>query len=91
MTNQYLVSMPADMLGILRVCEEVDVNFVHLMRFVAVNLMSLPETRITNEESVDLILSDVLEKEVRGSCVINVRSLRIGGDSGYDLRSVLGL
>jgi hypothetical protein len=61
------------------------------MRFVGVNLQSLPETRILNGNTMSTILSDVLETDVDDTVILNIRSLKIGGESGYDLRSIVKL
>lgn len=90
-TQDYLVAIPASVIGCLSTCEQLDVNYIKHMRFVGVNLQSLPETRIQNGATIDTIVSDVLGAQVRGSVVVNVKSLKIGGDSVYDLRSIVKL
>lgn len=91
LTMPYIVSVPSSVVGILRTCEQLDNNYVGLMRFVGVNLQSLPETRILNGNTMAAILSDVLESNVEETVILNIRSLKIGGESGYDLRSVIDL
>ena len=89
--QNYIVAVPSSVIGILKTAEEIDTNYVHLMRFVGVNLQSLPETRILNSKTMDTIFSDVLEKKIHKSVIVNIRSLKIGGDAGYDLRSIIDL
>lgn len=88
-TQRFVVALPASVIGCLRTCENLDSNYAHLAKFVAVNFQQLPETRILNSHTVDEILSDVLEQDISGSDVVNVYSLQIGGESSYDLRSIL--
>lgn len=88
-TQKFVVAFPSCIIGVLRTCEQLDSNYLHLAKFVAVNLQQLPETRILNNRTVDEILSDVLEEPIKGSNIVNIDSLRIGGESGYDLRSII--
>lgn len=88
-TQNCIVAMPATILGCLRVSEEIDTHFIDHMQFVGVNLQQLPETRILNSTTIDTVLSDVLETPIKGSTIVNVYSLRIGGDASYDLRSII--
>lgn len=89
-TQKCIVAVQSSIIGLLRVAEQVDTHFIDFMQFVGVNLQQLPETRILNSDTVDTVLSDVLEAEVRGSSIVNVYSLKIGGDATYDLRSIVG-
>ena len=91
LTMPYIVCVPSSVIGILRTCEQLDNNYVKLMRFVGVNLQSLPETRILNGNTMATILSDVLETVVEEAVILNIRSLKIGGEAGYDLRSIVDL
>lgn len=91
LTTPYIVCVPSSVLGILRTCEQLDSNYISLMHFVGVNLMALPETRIVNGNTMATILSDILETDVEETVILNVRSLKIGGESGYDLRSIIDL
>lgn len=90
-TVPHIVCVPSSVLGILKTCEQLDSNYVRLMKFVGVNLQALPETRILNGNTLSTILSDVLETEINDTVILNVRSLKIGGESGYDLRSITDL
>lgn len=91
LTMPYIVCVPSSVIGILRTCEQLDNNYVKLMRFVGVNLQSLPETRVLNGNTMATILSDVLETVVEEAVILNIRSLKIGGEAGYDLRSIVDL
>jgi hypothetical protein len=91
LTLPYTVVIPASVVGILKTCEQLDSNYTHLMRFVGVNLQSLPETKILNGNTMATILSDVLEIPISKATILNVRSLKIGGEAGYDLRSIIDL
>lgn len=90
-TMPYIVTLPASITGILQTCESLDANYTNLQRFVGINLGSIPEMRILNSKTMATILSDVLETEVKDPVIFNVKSLRIGGDDGYDLRSIIGI
>lgn len=91
LTQSYIVALPSSVIGALQTCEQLDANYVPYMRFVGVNLQSLPETKILNGKTLETILSDVLERKVHSAVIVNIRTLRIGGDAGYDLRSVIDL
>lgn len=91
LTSQYIVAVPASVLGILRTCESLDTNYTKYMKFVGVNLMELPETRVLSGRTMGKILSDVLETTIQDASILNIRTLRIGGEDGYDLRSALNL
>lgn len=91
LTSPYIVCMPSSVVGILRTCEQLDTSYTSLMRFVGVNLGALPETRICNGNTLSTILSDVLETDECKAVILNIKSLRIGGEDGYDLRSILNL
>lgn len=90
-TAPYIVSLPTNLPELLKSCEELDGSYVNWMRFVGVNLQSLPETQILNGNTMATILSDVLETKVPETLILNVYSLKIGGEAGYDLRRVIEL
>lgn len=91
LTVPHIVCVPASVIGILRTSEQLDSGYIRMMKFVGVNLGSLPETRIRNGNTMATILSDVLESDVGEVPVINIGSLKIGGESGYDLRSTVNV
>ena len=86
---EFIVAMRSSVPGILEACEQIDPSFAHLANFVGVNFQSLPETKIVSGHQINLILKDVLNVNKISSEVINISTLKIDGDSGYDLRSVL--
>lgn len=90
-TSTYIACLPTNIPGLLKSCEELDGSYVNWMRFVGVNLQFLPETQILNGNTMATILSDVLETTVPETLILNVRSLRIGGEAGYDLRRFVEL
>lgn len=90
-TSRYIVAVPATMVGILKTCEQLDASYVHLMHFVGVNTWDLPVTKILNGNAMAAILADVLEAPIKNTTILNVRSLIIGGEDGYDLRSIIDL
>ena len=89
-TTTSIIAVPASVIGILQSCEKLEYLQLKYMRFVGVNLQQLPETRILNSKTLNTILSDLLEADVHNSTILNIRSLRIGGDENfYDLRSII--
>lgn len=90
-TSPFVVAVPSNIIGCLQVCEQLDANYVHLMKFVGVNLQQLPETAILNGKTLHTILSDILEMDVGECTIVNIRTLQIGGDETYDLRSIIEL
>ena len=88
-TAEYTVAIRASVPGILSACEQLDPSFSHLANFVGVNFQSIPETKITSGTQISMIVADVLNIPRPDVVVLNISSLRIGGESGYDLRSVL--
>jgi hypothetical protein len=91
LTVPHIVAVPASVIGILKTCEQLDNNYIRLMRFVGVNLQALPETRILNGKTMEKILSDILGTKISNAPILNIRSLRIGGEDIYDLRSIIDL
>ena len=89
-TEPYIAVFPSTMIGILQMANSIDVNTVNNARFVGMDFCQLKELRIGNSESVAVILKDVLELQDVNVQLVAVNSLRIGGDSTYDLRSIIG-
>ena len=89
MTESYIAVFPANMLGILKMTEELNLTTVKRATFVGVDINQLPELVIDNTEIVQSVMRDVLELDDVTVQLINVQSLEIGGDSLYDLRSIL--
>ncbi len=89
-TTTSIIAVPASVIGVLQSCEKLEYIQLKFMRFVGVNLQQLPETRILNSKTLDTMLSDLLEASISGSTIVNISTLRIGGDeSFYDLRSII--
>lgn len=85
----YTVVMPATVVGVLKACEELETLYIDNANFVGVNLQSLPQIAISSSTQIETIIKDVLNVSSAPSSIVNIKSLTIGGDSGYDLRSVL--
>lgn len=89
-TTMSIIAIPSSVIGVLQSCEKLEYVQLKYMRFVGVNLQQLPETRILNSATLDTMLSDLLEANVKGSTILNIYTLRIGGDENfYDLRSII--
>lgn len=88
-TSPYVVAVPTTLPGILQACERIDPVFAHYANFVGINLKSLPEIRLNNSKAMGTIISDILGVEKVNSIILNVSTLKIGGESGYDLGSIL--
>ena len=81
------IVVPANVLGVLKTSEQIDRNYLDLVRFVGVNLGYLQETNIPSSESLSTILQDVLERKGISALVVNVLSLHLKGEP-YDLKPV---
>lgn len=89
-TEKYTAVFPSTVIGILHMAECMDVTTVHNAHFVGMNINQLSELLIPNSKSVSTIIKDVLEIADADVQIISVNSLKIGGDSTYDLRSIIG-
>lgn len=88
-TEKYIVTFPATIIGVLQMASQLTITTVHNATFVGVDINQLPELVIDNTQVVKTILGDLLEMDNINVQLINVQSLKIGGDSTYDLRSIL--
>lgn len=89
-TEPYIAVFPATMIGVLNMAENIDLTTIHNAKFVGMDLQQLPELLINSSKTVSIILDDLLERQGTEVQLIAVTSLRIGGESSYDLRSILG-
>lgn len=89
-TEEYIAVFPSTMVGILQMADNINVSTVHNARFVGMDFCQLTELLISNSETVETILKDVLELQEINVQLVAVNSLKIGGDSTYDLRSIVG-
>lgn len=89
-TSPYVVAIPTTLPGILQACERIDPVFAHYAHFVGVNLKSLPEIRINSSKAMETIISDILGVANVNAIILNASTLKIGGEGGYDLGSILG-
>lgn len=88
-TEHYICAFPATIIGILSMCDNVDPSTVGNAQFVGIDINQLPTLLVENSQSVRLIMEDVLERTNIPVQLIRIRSLKIGGDSSYDLRSII--
>lgn len=89
-TEPYVAVFPSTMIGILQLAENIDVTTIKNVNFVGMDLNTLPALLVNNSTTVATILKDVLELQDIEIQLIAVNSLKIGGDSTYDLRSIIG-
>ena len=90
MTERYTAVFPATVIGILRMVDRVDVTTIHNAHFVGIAINTIPALLVNNSEAAATIIKDVLELSSVDVQLISVNSLKIGGDSTYDLRSIIG-
>lgn len=88
-TEKYILTFPASVIGVLKMTERLDISTLHNATLVGVDINQLPEIVIDNTQIVQTILQDVLELGNLNVQLVNVQSLKIGGNSTYDLRSIL--
>ena len=88
-TEKYILTFPSNIIGILKMTERLDTSTLHNATLVGVDINQLPELVIDNTQVVNTILQDVLEVADIKVRLINVQSLKIGGTSTYDLRSII--
>ena len=89
-TEHYVAVFPSTMIGILQLAEHIDTTTIRNVSFVGMDLNTIPALLIDNSTTVATILKDVLELPEVEVQLIAVNSLKIGGDSTYDLRSIIG-
>lgn len=88
-TEKYIAVFPSTIIGILNMAENINLTTVHNARFVGMDLHQLPALLINSSKAVSTILEDILEVQNINVQLIAVNSLKIGGDSTYDLRSII--
>lgn len=88
-TEKYIAVFPSTIIGILNMAENINLTTVPNARFVGMDLCQLPALLINTAKAVSTILEDILEVRSVNVQLIAVTSLKIGGDSTYDLRSIL--
>ena len=88
-TEEYTAVFSASVIGILQMIDHIDCTTVRNAHFVGIDLNTLPALLVDNSQAAATIIKDVLELDNTDVQLIKVNSLRIGGDSTYDLRSIL--
>lgn len=88
-TEHYICAFPATIIGILSMCDGIDPATLNNAQFVGIDMNQLPTLLIGNSQAVKLIMEDVLERPNLPVQLIRIQSLKIGGDSKYDLRSII--
>lgn len=88
-TEKYIAVFPSTIIGILNMAENINLTTLHNARFVGMDLHQLPALLINSSKAVSTILEDILEVQNISVQLIAVNSLKIGGDSTYDLRSII--
>lgn len=88
-TEHYICAFPATIIGILSMCDGIDPATLNNAQFVGIDMNQLPALLIGNSQAVKLVMEDVLERPNLPVQLIRIQSLKIGGDSKYDLRSII--
>lgn len=88
-TEKYIAVFPSTIIGILTMANNIDISTVRNARFVGMDLHQLPALLVNSSKAVSVILEDLLEMQNVEVQLIAVNSLKIGGDSTYDLRSII--
>ena len=88
--SKYTVVFPNTMVGVLSMCDKINMNFLRHTKFVGVHTDILRELRLPTRESISAVIEDVLnEQKIQPVELIAIMSTVMGEDSNYDLRSVL--
>lgn len=89
-TERYTAVFTSTVIGVLKMIEQIDVTTIHNAHFVGICMNTLPAITITSSKAAATIIEDVLELQNIDVQLISINSLKIGGDSLYDLHSIIG-
>lgn len=88
--NSYTIVTPPSVPDILRTLEKINLEDYHNLNILGVSLTSLGY-EVQNTEAFHTLVCDVLDdKEVKTS-LVNLKTMKIGGQVDYDLRSILAI
>ena len=88
--GKYTVVFPNTMVGLLKMCQLINMSFIKYTKFVAVHMDTLKELRLPTGASMRVLIEDVLNtKDITSVELVSVSSLKMGSNVTYDLRSVL--
>jgi hypothetical protein len=82
----YTAIVPADIVNILKSCEQINMTTVGYGKFVGVCLQKVFELQFQSSRSFTEVLQDVLDVEQVNSCLVAIDTLKL---DNYDMRSVL--
>lgn len=82
------VVAPSTIIGMLRMCEQLDKSMLPLVHFVGVNLNQLPEVHVNSGMVMSYVLRDIFSDNSILCPVVTVTSLRLDGTI-YDMGTVL--
>lgn len=88
--GKYTVVFPNTMVGLLKMCQLINISFIKYTKFVAVHMDTLKELRLPTGASMRVLIEDVLNtKDITSVELVSISSLKMGSNVTYDLRSVL--
>lgn len=89
-TNSYTIITPPNVPDILKTMEKINLEDYRNINIIGVNLTSLGY-EVRNTEAFHTLVCDVLDdKEIKTS-LVNLKTMKIGGQADYDLRSILAI
>lgn len=88
-TAHQIVVFPSTVPAILKMCENVDCSYLNRMTFVGVCFANAMEYQIFSSKVCTEIIQDVLEDTSLSATVVRITSMKVGGDIGYDLCSLI--
>lgn len=88
--GKYTVVFPNTMVGLLKMCKQVNMNFLKYTKFVGIHTNTFEALRLPTGDVIKTIIEDVLNShEISDVQLVSLTSLVMGVDITYDLRSVL--
>jgi hypothetical protein len=88
-STDYIAVLPNNIVDIIKTSELLPDNYRSNASFVGVNMRNVKEVSILNSEAMTLIVKDLLQiAEEMTVPVVNIRSLKLGGEA-HDLRMLI--
>lgn len=84
-TTKYITVVQNEMAKVLETAETIPLSFKGQTRFAIINDTSYKEAQVRNSKQLKTILSDLLQEEEIELMVLEIKSLRLGGEV-HDLR-----
>jgi len=87
--NKYIITIPTDLPGILKTVDRIKESSTGDSIFVGVNIATIAEIHLKNSKGLSAILNDILNTDSVKSFIVNINSLKIGGEN-CGLHSIFG-